>query len=199
MYITDTALSAGVDAIAGLFDFLSVHTAFSTTGANEDSGGSYGRTAAAWNSGSGGEATLNGNVDINVNAITAKYVGGWSLSSGGTFYGMFPVGSTGFKKFYAIASTDVFHAEAHGFANDARVVLFGDALPGGVTQATEYWVVNTATDTFQLSTSQGGGAVDVTDEGFGVASILVAETFSSPGVLRVNGTTSKLSLLGLRT
>lgn len=199
MYFTDAALSVAADALAALADFLSVHTAFSTTGASEDSGGSYARQAATWNAAAAGIATLNGNVDIPVNAVTAKYVGFWSLVSGGTFYGMFAVGSAGVKKGVALATGDIIHSEDHGLNNDDRVVFFGDALPGGLTQATEYWVVNKATDNFQVSTTQGGGAVDITDEGFAVFTKIVAETFASPGTLRVNGTTSTISAAGLRS
>jgi hypothetical protein len=196
MFLVDAALNAAADAVADLADFLSVHSAFSTSGANEDTGGSYAREAATWNAASSLQATLNGDVDITVNAGTWKYVGFQSLATGGTFYGMFPIGSTGFKKVYAIASTDTIHSEAHGFSDGDIVVFFGDALPGGITQGTEYTVDNAATDTFTLD---DGGAVTITDEGFGVVSKLVAEVFGSSGVLRVNGTTSLISAGGLRT
>jgi len=193
MYLVDAALNAAVDAIAGLADYLSVHTAFSTTGTSEDSGGVYAREATAWNAGASGEATLNGNVDIGVNAITAKYVGYWSAVSAGTFYGMFPIGSAGIKRGYATAVDETFYVEAHGFLAGDIVVFFGDDLPTGITQGTEYTVsTGPATDSFLCD------GVTLTDDGNFVVSKLVAETFGSPGTLRVNGTTSKISALGLR-
>jgi len=69
----------------------------------------------------------------------------------------------------ADASTDTITATAHGLSNN-DVVLFtnsGGALPGGLSTNTIYYVISAATDTFQVSTSLGGGAVDITDAGTG--------------------------------
>jgi len=199
MFLVDAELDAAVDAVAARAAFLGVHSAFSATGANEDTGGLYLRQAATWAGSSAGIAALSGNVDVPVNIGTWKYIGFHSAESAGTFRGMFPIGSTGFKKFYALATGDLIHSEAHGFVDDDVVVLFGAALPGGLTQATEYFVITAATDTFQVSATQGGAAVDITDEGFGVVSKLVAEVFANAGTMRVSGTTTTISGLGLRT
>jgi len=71
--------------------------------------------------------------------------------------------------FTADASTDTLTATAHGLSN-GDVVLFtnsGGALPGGLSTNTIYYVVNAATDTFKVSTSSGGSAVDITSAGTG--------------------------------
>lgn len=66
-------------------------------------------------------------------------------------------------------TADTFKHGAHGLANDDTVRL--EAIPGsgglptGVDAATVYYVVNSATDNFQLSTSQGGGAAAITGAG----------------------------------
>lgn len=60
-------------------------------------------------------------------------------------------------------------ATNHGLANDQRVRVLQlpgtGAVPTGLSQNTTYWVVGTANDTFQLSATQGGAAIDLTGEG----------------------------------
>lgn len=66
-------------------------------------------------------------------------------------------------------ATDTFKHGDHPFSNDDTVRI--EAIPGsgglptGLSANTTYYVVNDATDTFQLSTSQGGGAAAVTGPG----------------------------------
>ena len=40
-------------------------------------------------------------------------------------------------------------------------------LPGGFDDDTQYYIINTAADTFQLSLTSGGSAVSVTSDGQG--------------------------------
>lgn len=58
---------------------------------------------------------------------------------------------------------------AHALVNDQRVRLesFPGALtlPTGLSENTTYFVVGAATDTFQLSLTQGGAAIDITAVG----------------------------------
>ena len=62
-----------------------------------------------------------------------------------------------------IASPGVVNWTGHGFQNGA-VVWFTTtgALPTGLTASTPYYVVNKATNTFQVSASYGGGAINFT-------------------------------------
>ncbi len=71
--------------------------------------------------------------------------------------------------FTADAGTDTLTSTAHGWINDERLFVYnsGGALPSGLSAETRYWVVNKATDTFQLSATQGGAAIDITDAGSG--------------------------------
>lgn len=61
-------------------------------------------------------------------------------------------------------------ASNHGMANDqrVRVEVFpgGGSIPTGLAENTTYWVVGTANDTFQLASTQGGAAIDITAEGW---------------------------------
>jgi microcystin-dependent protein len=66
-------------------------------------------------------------------------------------------------------TTDTITATSHGLNNN-DVVLFsnsGGTLPGGLSSNTIYYVVSATTDTFKVSTSQGGSAVDITSVGSG--------------------------------
>jgi hypothetical protein len=59
---------------------------------------------------------------------------------------------------------------AHGFANGTVMRVFpysGGALPTGLAVDVRYFVVGTAADTFQLSTTSGGAAIDITAAGSG--------------------------------
>lgn len=62
------------------------------------------------------------------------------------------------------ASTDTFTLVDHAFVNGDTVQF--DLLTGGTGLATEttYYVVGVATDTFQLSLTEGGGAIDFTSD-----------------------------------
>jgi hypothetical protein len=63
-------------------------------------------------------------------------------------------------------TADTWEAPAHGMSNDQRVRLESipgsGALPTTTALNTDYFVVNATTDDFQLSTSQGGGAINLT-------------------------------------
>jgi len=87
--------------------------------------------------------------------------------------------------FSALASTDVFTAPGHDLVlNDIVVVLdlSGSALPTGVTQGTSYYIINVSGDTFQLSTSQGGSAVNITVNGAGRIVQIVPQTIGNGAV-----------------
>ena len=63
---------------------------------------------------------------------------------------------------------DTITAPAHGLANAERVFVLaapGAVIPTGLSENTAYYVINTATDTFQLSLTNGGAAVDITVSG----------------------------------
>ena len=71
----------------------------------------------------------------------------------------------------ATAGTDVIDAVGHGLVNGDRVAFWSDdTLPGGISEWTEYFVINKNTDDFKISTTYGGSAVDITDAGTGTHS-----------------------------
>ena len=83
------------------------------------------------------------------------------------------------QEFTADAGTDTLTAASHGLVNDQRVSVrlqdpagATDALPAGLQAKTAYFVVGATAGTFQLSTSVGGGAVDITDAGTGTFEVV---------------------------
>lgn len=73
--------------------------------------------------------------------------------------------------FTATAGTDTINATSHGLS-DGNIVFFTSTttLPAGLSANTVYYVINSATNTFKVSTSSGGSAVDITDAGTGTHS-----------------------------
>lgn len=79
-----------LDQIGTVAVRVSLHTADpGTTGANEVSGGTYGRQTVAWGAATNGSKTTTGTpaATIPVPASTVSHFGLWSAATGGTFYG----------------------------------------------------------------------------------------------------------------
>jgi hypothetical protein len=73
--------------------------------------------------------------------------------------------------FTALNAGDVFTAVGHPFVDDDRCRLedIGGALiPTGVTVDATYWIITTSGETFQLSLTQGGGAITLSADGGGM-------------------------------
>ena len=113
--LTNNAKHVMLDQLASVAVFASLHNGDpSTTGANEISGGSpaYARKAITWNAASGGALDNNANPVFDVPAsTTVSYVGLWSASSGGTYYGHFDV------------TDEVFAAQGTYTLTDADITL----------------------------------------------------------------------------
>ena len=74
--------------------------------------------------------------------------------------------------FTADSATDFITKAAHGLANNSRIRVSnsGGALPTGLTAATDYYIVNATTNTFQVSLTTGGAVIDITTNGTGTNS-----------------------------
>lgn len=66
------------------------------------------------------------------------------------------------------ATTDTFTSNAHGLANGTRVWVSAGTMPTGFSTSTNYYVISTALNTFQLSATQGGAAVNASTAGAGI-------------------------------
>jgi hypothetical protein len=94
---------------------------------------------------------------------------GSSLSSFTAYAALFLLGSG--VTFTVNSTSNIIQRTAHGKSNGDLIVLDSTVtLPGGLSKATKYYVVNANTDDFQVATSYGGSAIDLTDTGSGTHS-----------------------------
>jgi len=69
---------------------------------------------------------------------------------------------------FTAATTDIITSTAHGLVNgDIIKVISGTTLPAGLSTTVLYYVISSATNTFSVSLTNGGSAVDITDTGTG--------------------------------
>ena len=97
------------------------------------------------------------------------------------------------QTFTANATTDVVTSTAHGltdFDGPFRLTTT-TTLPGGLSTATDYWIGNTTTDTFQIATSRAnavaGTFINITSTGTGT------HTMTREGVVDGTGETFKVN------
>ena len=78
----------------------------------------------------------------------------------------------------ANASTEYITSAGHGLS-DGDLVKFSttNTLPAGLSVNTAYFVINKTTDTFQVSLTSGGTAVDITDTGTGTHTFEFWDTY----------------------
>lgn len=154
--------------------YMSLHTADpGETGANELSGGPgpYARVQAAFDAWAAGIADNTSEIKWTGLPVTSEVVavGMWDAASAGNALRFGWLGNFDWQP--AIADdpvNDTITLPNHGFVDDDRVVFsveFGGTLPAGLTAGTVYHVISSTTDTFKVSTTQGGGAVDITADG----------------------------------
>lgn len=93
-----------------------------------------------------------------------------TLTGGGASNGPFgyDAGAGLSATYTADAGTDVLTSAGHGLSNGQIVRLDSTSFPpGGLSLGTNYYVINKTTDTFQLSLTSGGSAIDITTAGSG--------------------------------
>jgi hypothetical protein len=200
----NTAIHLALDALdesttSGV-KFVGIHTLTdpgtgATANAGEATGGSpaYARLAATWGAAGSLVKSNTNTFTFDVPAGTYGFFTLWNtatLNSGTQYLGYIPFGgASAIKGFFSVDTTltnDQFLSPGHGMSNADRVMLFntfGDALPTGVSEGTIYFVVNAATDTFKVSTTSGGAAVDLTAVGGGEGYFqrVIPETFGAQG------------------
>jgi hypothetical protein len=75
---------------------------------------------------------------------------------------------------FTAADTDIITANGHGFKNGDKVRVTTSAadLPAGLAVDTTYYVRDATTNTFKVSLTDGGSAVDITDAGTGTHTVV---------------------------
>lgn len=197
-----------MDALNGgspssIIAYASLHSAYSTTGANELTGGSpaYARQAVTWAASSGGppatkaSSAVAGAFNVPV-ASTVAFIGLWSASTSGTFAGMGPNDAgTPYAFTATLASPGVFTAPGSAYSNSNTVVVFpaiGATLPTGVTAGSVYYIVSASGSTFELATSSGGSAINLSAAGAGLVVAITLETFGAQGTYTLSSETLSL-------
>lgn len=80
-------------------------------------------------------------------------------------------------------STETITSLSHGFSNGDIVTYYsnGGTAIGGLTNGNEYYIVNAATDTFKVSLTSGGGAINLSSTGNSAQAFLkIDNTFYLP-------------------
>ena len=188
--IPDATANSMLDSI--VVDRLSLHTAYSATGANEVTGGTpaYAKLAVTYNAAAARQRVLAADATFDVPAgTTVRFVGRWTLA-GLVFRGMEALGGAE-TDFEVDVTGNRILCEAHGLIDTNNVVFYGGTVPTGLTEGTVYFVVtNTAgdPDSFQVALTSGGAAIDITGNGSRQCkfSKIVPETSASQWQYKVN-------------
>lgn len=206
MPFNDAAKNVMLDALdesatqithVGVFTLADPGTATNATG-TEATGGSpaYARQAVVWGAAASGQKANTGALTFDLPAGTYGFLCFFNASTGNTanYRGYTPMGGAaaikGFFSTDTVLTNDQLFSIAHGLVDGDRVMLFNvfsEVLPTGVSEGTIYYVVSSATNTFKVSTTQGGAAVDITALGGGEGFFqkVVPETFNAQGQLTV--------------
>jgi hypothetical protein len=106
-------------------------------------------------------------------------IGEYAGSDGRRFY---PLSGTYVEAgAFTAAASDTCTRNAHGLADGTRVrVSTTGELPGGLSALRDYFIRDSATNTFKLALTAGGSAVDITSIGSGTHTLAVARTSFHP-------------------
>ena len=176
--------------------YLSLHYAYSPTGANELSGGSpaYARVVPTWGTAAGGSISTTSiasafNVPPGSPTIVA-WVGIFDALTGGNFQGMGPNGGAPQYGVTAATTGNLFTAPGSSYANGTTVVLFNGAGAHDPVQlhvsGTVYYVVSASGATFSLSATLAGTAITVNAAGAGIVQAITVEQYSAQGTFTVS-------------
>jgi len=204
MPFNNTAIDQMLDALNGgsplsIIAYASLHTAYSSSGLNELTGGSpgYAREGVTWSAASTGSkqsASVAGAFNVPA-STTVAYVGLWSASSSGTFAGMGPNGGATQYGFTAATSGNLFTAPGSSYSAGQTVVLFdgaGSTIPSNFTVGTVYYIISPSGATFELSASSGGAAITVNAAGAGIVQAITLESFGAQGTFTLSSETLSL-------
>lgn len=190
----DEAITAGIKFV-GVFTASDPGTGTTFSG-TEATGGSpaYARQAVTFGAAASGQKSNTGAITFDVPAGTYGFIGYFNTVTGnavGNYLGYGPINGT-VKGFATVDSAGVtanaIQSAAHGLVNTDRVMVFNvfaESVPAGLTEGTLYFVVGATTDTFQVSLTSGGAAVDITGQGEMYFQKVIPEVFASQGQITI--------------
>jgi hypothetical protein len=175
-------------------DLVSLHSDYPGTDglSNELSGGSpaYARLAITMSAASGGNRDSSTQPQFDVPSGADVAVIGFWTNTGTVFRGWAPNGAASNtpQAAFALDTGDTIESVGHGLSDDDRVFMYplADALPGGLSESVLYHVVNSTTDDFQVSLTQGGSAVAITADGDLVYQQCIVESFAQQGTFTLS-------------
>lgn len=168
-------------------DQVSLHTAYpGTTGANEVTGGTYARLAPSVAT-AAGEVRTQSALTFDVPATTVRWVGEWQS---GNLLAISPNGGSP-KEFMADPAANTIICPAHGWADGDTITFYSATPPAPLAVGTVYYVVGSATNTFQVSATTGGAAIDLTDYGSGGCQVsrIYEDVYASAGTHEISSGT----------
>lgn len=195
----NNALSGGIGNAITHIGVMTLSDPGTGTNANavEATGGSpaYARQPVTWAAAAAGQRSNSGALTFDVPAGTYGFLSFWNALTGNTnnYLGYAPLNGA-VKGFGTVDATGVTNntitSTAHGLTTNDRVIVynvFAESLPTGLTEGTIYFVIATGltSDVFSISTTSGGGAVDITAVGDLYFQKVVPETFGAQGQITV--------------
>lgn len=189
MPIATAGINAAVTAVTNRI----THISLLNESLVEISGGSpaYARNPLVWGTTAAGVNDQDDNEVFNVpGGVTVAFVGfeNHITTGDGKTEGYWPLGGGTVQAGVAAATGETISSIAHGLVNTDRVVFFdiaGGGLPAGLTEGTVYWVVGSAANSFQVSTTSGGSAVNITADGEAFFVKAVPEVYASQGTYTI--------------
>jgi hypothetical protein len=186
--LTDSAVAALLDKLFGNTDFTPPATFYIalTSGGTELSGSGYARVAVTNNTTNFANTASRQKLLQQIEsfaAATANWsnVDGWALYDASTNGTAWVSGDTADLPILCIgdASADTLTSSSHGLTANQAVRVeapTGGTLPTGLAASTTYYVINPTTNTFQLSATQGGSAIDLTAAGLAWVALWYGKT-----------------------
>lgn len=218
MPFNTTALNVALDALDESVTQIT-HVGVATvadpgTGTNfagtEATGGSpaYARQAVTWGAAASGQKSNTNSITIDVASGTYGFFILFNAATGNTsnYRGYIPFGGASAIKGFATVDTtltnDQLLAPGHGMSDGDRVMVFnnfGGTLATGLTEGTIYFVVSSAANTFKVSLTSGGAAVDITALGNGTVywQRVVPEVFAAQGQITIAASALVLDMTGV--
>lgn len=179
MSLTIAAKNTMLNALS--VDQTSLHTTFpGLTGAGELSGGTpaYARKTVVFGAAAGGSRALTAAVTFDVPPTTVRWFGFWVA---GTYVGYAPNGGSQLL-FQIDVTNNLVRSTGNGLSNGQKVAFFNATMPAPIVEGQVYFVINAATDSFQISTTAGGAAVVLTSAGSGSAlSTIIEDVYAAQG------------------
>lgn len=169
---------------------LSLHSGHpGETGTNELAGSPYARKTVVWTAPDNGVVSNDGALSFDITADTeVLFVGMWSALAAGTFFGAFPLNSPVAGVATALASSNVITNYDHSLVSGDRVFIsavFDASLLGGISESSTYYLRDVTADTFKLSLTDGGPAINITSDGEVMFQKVLPEFFGAEGFLGI--------------